>query len=69
MQSYDSDVRGYEVYKDDILVSYYFLDPFYRKEKRGGAWANNLRERQYEVSELAIGSALPVVLNVCNFMK
>lgn len=61
VNKYSPDVKVYEVYKDWNLISYYFLDAFYRAEKRPGAWANNLRsKREWEV---------PVVLNVCNFQK
>jgi Zn-dependent oligopeptidase len=40
---YSENVRIYEIYKDKKLISYYFLDPFFRKGKRPGAWADNLR--------------------------
>lgn len=56
---YTNKIEIYEVYKDDILLSYYFLDAFYRPEKRSGAWANNIRPR--------FAWSLPVMLNVCNF--
>ena len=49
----------YEVHKDEKLISYYFLDAFYRPEKRSGAWANNIRT--------TFKWSIPVVLNVCNF--
>jgi len=32
---YNEHVKSYEVYKNGKLISYYFLDAFYRKEKRG----------------------------------
>jgi len=31
IESYNSDVRIYEIYKEGKLISYYFLDAFYRK--------------------------------------
>jgi peptidyl-dipeptidase Dcp len=31
IESYNSDVRVYEIYKEGKLISYYFLDAFYRK--------------------------------------
>ena len=58
-QSYHPDVMIYEVYKDKKMISYYFLDAFYRPEKRSGAWANNIRT--------TFRWSIPVVLNVCNF--
>ncbi len=58
------DIRVYEVYKDSVLISYYFLDAFYRKNKRPWAWADNLREKEYFPK-----TKLPVIVNVCNFQK
>ena len=58
-----SEVRIYEVYKDNKLISYYLLDPFYRETKRPWAWADNLRSKDY------INDKLPIVVNVCNFQK
>jgi len=64
LESYNNDVRVYEIYKDNKLISYYFLDAFYRKWKRPGAWADNLREKEYFPDFW-----VPVILNVCNFQK
>ncbi len=64
IDSYNEDVRVYEVYKDWKLISYYFLDLFYRKLKRPWAWADNLREKQYFPK-----NKIPIVVNVCNFAK
>ncbi len=64
IDSYNNDIRVYEIYKDWNLISYYFLDAFYRKGKRPGAWADNLREKQYYPE-----TKTPVILNVCNFQK
>lgn len=64
IESYNKDVIIYEVYKDWILISYYFLDSFYRKNKRPWAWADNLREKEYFPK-----TKLPVIVNVCNFQK
>ncbi|MDD2871829.1 MAG: M3 family metallopeptidase [Candidatus Gracilibacteria bacterium] len=69
------DIRIYEVYKDGVLISYYFLDPFYRKNKRPGAWADNLREKEYEKPHLTSPyqgrnrTIVPIIVNVCNFQK
>lgn len=63
MESYDPDVKLYEVYKQGELISYYLLDAFYRKEKRWWAWADNLREKN------ALYGKIPLVVNVCNFQK
>ncbi len=64
VETYDKDVRVFEIYKDWKMISYYFLDAFYRKTKRPWAWADCLREREYFPEE-----KIPVVLNVCNFQK
>lgn len=51
----------YEVFKDWNLISYFFLDAFYRPGKRPGAWADILRAKN--------SKQLPIILNVCNFQK
>ena len=61
---YNDDVRLYEIYKWGKLISYYFLDPFYRNSKSSWAWANNLREKTFLWAK-----KVPMVLNVCNFQK
>jgi Zn-dependent oligopeptidase len=33
IEIYNEDVRVYEIYKGGNFISYYFLDPFYRKGK------------------------------------
>lgn len=60
-QTYHKDALLFEVYKDGKLISYYLLDPFYRSEKRPGAWADNPRGR--------FGEKVPFIVNVCNFQK
>jgi Zn-dependent oligopeptidase len=34
LDSYNDNIRIYEVYKDKTLISYYFMDLFYTKNKR-----------------------------------
>lgn len=63
-ESYNENVRIYEIYKNGELLSYYFLDPYFRKGKRPWAWADNLREK----TRLWV-KKVPVVVNVCNFQK
>jgi len=63
-ESYNDDVRIYEISKDWNIISYYFLDAFYRKNKRPWAWADNLRDKLFLPT-----NKVPVVLNVCNFQK
>lgn len=64
IESYSDDVNIYEVYKDWILISYYFLDAFYRKNKKPGAWATDIRDKEYFPQ-----TTLSIVWNVCNFQK
>ncbi len=61
IETYNKNVKIYEVYKDKKLISYYLLDPFYRETKRPWAWADNLREKDYLTWEI------PIIVNVCNF--
>ncbi len=75
--THNPDIRVYEVWKEGKQIAYYFQDLFYRKEKRQGAWADNLRSKYIPdltpnpspLEERGIATKLPVVLNVCNFMK
>jgi len=57
----DKKNKIYEVYRDGKLISYYFLDAFYRPEKRPWAWADNIRSKDY------LDETLPIIVNVCNF--
>ena len=62
---YSKSVKTYEVYRNDKKIAYYLLDAFYSKEKRGWAWADNLREKSnfWEIEKL------PMVINCCNFLQ
>ncbi len=62
---YSKSVKTYEVYRNDEKIAYYLLDAFYSKEKRGWAWADNLREK----SNFWGIEKLPVVINCCNFLQ
>lgn len=59
IESYDKDVQIFEVWRNNKLISYYLLDPFYRDGKRPGAWADNPRWR--------FKDKVPFIVNVCNF--
>ena len=63
LETYNEDVRVYEVYKDWKLISYYLLDAFYRSTKRPWAWADNLRSKDF------LEQKIPFIINVCNFQK
>ncbi len=64
-KSYHEEVRNFEVYRDDELVSYFVLDLFARPTKSPGAWCNTLRSRR------KVGDSFrpPIVVNVANFGK
>ena len=62
---YHDSIKVYEVYREGKHIAYYFLDAFYRKEKRWWAWADNLREKSY----FGWIEKLPVVINCCNFLQ
>ncbi len=62
---YWESIKTYEVYRNDEKIAYYLLDAFYSKEKRGWAWADNLREK----SNFWWIEKLPVVINCCNFLQ
>lgn len=61
VKTYHEDALLFEVYRNEKLISYYLLDPFYRESKRPGAWADNPRGR--------FGAKVPFIVNVCNFQK
>ncbi|NDK09051.1 hypothetical protein EOM39_07485, partial [Candidatus Gracilibacteria bacterium] len=46
IDSYSPDIKVYEVYKDDKLLSYFIGDYFFNENKRSGAWCDNLRPKQ-----------------------
>ena len=56
-------VQCFEIRKDGELVGSFYLDPFAREQKRGGAWMADCRNRR----GLADGVQLPVAFLVCNF--
>lgn len=66
IKPYAEGAKAYEVYHQGELISYYFLDPFARAEKRPGAWANDIRSGYKRVDGT---KKLPIVINVCNFPK
>ena len=56
------DVTFYEVTEGEHVIGGFYLDPFARSQKRGGAWMNNVESR----FETDAGINLPVVYLVCN---
>lgn len=57
------DVRFFKVLEDDQPIGAFYLDPFSRSGKRGGAWMNGFDSRFTRAGELN----LPVAFLVCNF--
>jgi len=66
VKPYAEGSRAYEVFYKGEHVSYYLLDPYARPEKRGGAWANDLRSGYVDSTGF---KRLPIVINECNFPK
>lgn len=63
IHAWHKDVRFYRVKnaKDEVIAGFYF-DPYARPGvKRGGAWMNNLRSRDFEIN-----NHLPISVIVCN---
>lgn len=57
-------VTYYHIRQDDELIASFYLDPYARANKRGGAWMSNCRSRRV----LADGSRqLPIAFLTCNF--
>ena len=62
--SWHEDARLFNVSRDGELIARFFLDPFARAKKRGGAWMDDCRVRR----RLDDGVLqLPVAYLVCNF--
>ena len=62
--SYHQDVQLFTVSKDGAEVARFYLDPYAREAKRGGAWMDECRVRR-RLSDKRL--QLPVAYLVCNF--
>jgi oligopeptidase A len=63
-ETWHPDVRFYKITKDGEMIARFYLDPFSRQNKRGGAWMDDCRSRQrWEGGPLQT----PVAYLVCNF--
>jgi oligopeptidase A len=58
-----ADARLFNVSRQGELIARFFLDPFARAKKRGGAWMDDCRVRRMDNGVLQ----LPVAYLVCNF--
>jgi peptidyl-dipeptidase Dcp len=58
---WENDIEYYEVWRNQKLISYFMIDPFFTKQKRSWAWANNLQEKDEK--------HIPFVINVYNIKK
>ncbi len=63
--TYHPDVRLFEIRRGGEAIAWFYLDPFAREHKRGGAWMDEYRSRR----RCADGRMQrPVAYLVCNFM-
>ena len=62
--SWHKDARLFNVRRNDEVIARFYLDPFAREKKRGGAWMDECRVRR-RLNDGAI--QLPVAYLVCNF--
>lgn len=61
--SWHQDVSLYQVKRDEKIIARFYLDPFARANKRGGAWMDVCRTRRLVDGEMQ----LPTAYLVCNF--
>lgn len=62
--SWHDDVKLFKILKDNQVIARFYLDPFARANKRGGAWMDGCRTRRRNLQgELQ----LPTAYLVCNF--
>ncbi len=64
LPTWNADMRAFEVHdKDGSLLGLFYIDPWKRDNKSGGAWMSNL------VNQSTLRGTKPVVFNVENFTK
>ncbi|AQQ66245.1 oligopeptidase A [Microbulbifer agarilyticus] len=61
--TYHRDVQFYWLKRGDEPIAGFYLDPYAREKKRGGAWMDDARVRRRTIA----GLQLPVAYLVCNF--
>lgn len=63
--TWHKDVKFFRIEKEGQLIGQFYLDPYARVGKRGGAWMDDARGRR----RLASGIQTPVAYLVCNFTE
>ncbi len=64
IETWHADVTAYDIYKDGDVIARFYLDPYARANKQGGAWMDECRVRRVRLD----GSLqLPVAYLTCNF--
>jgi peptidyl-dipeptidase Dcp len=64
LPTWNDDMRVFEVFEENgKTLGLFYIDPWKRDSKRGGAWMSNL------VNQSSLRGTLPVVFNVENFTK
>jgi oligopeptidase A len=58
------DVQFFTISRHGEVIAGFYLDPFARDQKQGGAWMNGARSRQRDASGALV---LPLAYLVCNF--
>ncbi len=62
--SWHSDVKLFQISRDNTVIARFYLDPFARANKRGGAWMDVCRTRRIDSQGKL---QLPTAYLVCNF--
>jgi oligopeptidase A len=63
--TWHEDVRFFTVNKNGQAIAHFYLDPYAREHKRGGAWMDDARGRKL----LSEGIQSPVAYLTCNFPR
>ena len=67
--TWDEDVRFFRIEKDGKLVGQFYLDPYARETKRGGAWMDGAIHRRRIAEGAQAGIETPVAYLCCNFSR
>jgi oligopeptidase A len=64
MATWHPAVTTYNIYRNQLLIARFYLDPYARPNKQGGAWMDNCRVRRLRPDDEV---QLPVAYLTCNF--